>query len=169
MRSHARQGALAGLIAGVLFGLMVQIFSVRTPAGSRVFLMELINQMSGMRSLVIGWAFHLFDCAVIGGIFGALMGPKIHGTKDGIKYGVACSMAWWILGGLFFMPIFLGLSVFSPQTLEPLEPVAVQSLIGHLLFGLLFGGVFAAIRTRTHAEVQDLRRDEPEQPRSKAG
>jgi hypothetical protein len=170
MRSNARIGALAGLITGVVFGILLQLIAFRTPAGSRVFLMEVINATSGPASFVISWAFHLFDSIVMGAIFGAVIGKKIFSYKDGLKYGALCGLAWWVLGGIFLMPIFLGLSVFSPETLEPIQPVGFHSLIGHILFGLIYGGVFVALQAKSKkAEIRDLHQEQRDSTRFKAG
>jgi hypothetical protein len=170
MRSNARTGALAGLITGVVSGILLQVFAFRTPAGSRVFLMEVINSTSGTESVVISWFFHIFDSVIMGAIFGAVIGTRISGYKDGLKYGALCGLAWWILGGIFLMPIFLGLSVFSPQTLEPIQAVGFHSLIGHILFGLIFGAVFVALHMKSRrGEVRDLHQDQTDQTRYKAG
>ena len=158
--TNAKLGALSGLVSGVLLGVLLQVFAIKTPAGSRVILMEVINPMSGSNSLLLGWFFYLFDSILMGAIFGFLLGTKALNFKSGLKYAFLCSLGWWILGGIFFMPIFLGLSIFSPQSLEPIQPVALQSLIGHILFGLIFGGVFVALKAKTRKpEMREIHRE----------
>jgi hypothetical protein len=39
------------------------------------------------------------------------------------------------------MPI-LGMAAFAPLTMPPMRMVAVGSLIGHLIYGLILGGAF---------------------------
>jgi xanthosine utilization system XapX-like protein len=148
MRIDAKVGAIAGLITGIVFALILQIFAIRTPAGNRVLLMQVLGGMTGTKGLVVSWAFHLFDSALMGAIFGALVGPRFAGYDQGLKYGALCGIVWWALGGFFMLPIFLGLSVFSASTLEPIGPVAVESLITQVIFGLVFGAVFVALRDR---------------------
>jgi hypothetical protein len=43
------------------------------------------------------------------------------------------------------MPVLLGNSAFAPLTMESMRSVAMGSLIGHLIFGLVLGGCYVAI------------------------
>jgi len=48
-------------------------------------------------------------------------------------------LAWWTLGGLILMPVFLGMSAFAPLMMlmmPQMQMVAVGSLIGHLIYGV---------------------------------
>jgi hypothetical protein len=56
---------------------------------------------------------------------------------------------WWILGGLILMPVLLGMSAFAPLMMPPMRMVAMGSLIGHLIYGLILGGGFAWLYHRT--------------------
>ncbi len=40
------------------------------------------------------------------------------------------------------MPILLGMSAFAPLVMPPMRPVAMGSLMGHILYGLILGAVF---------------------------
>ena len=48
----------------------------------------------------------------------------------------------WVLGALLVMPAKLGMQLFMVNT------TAWQSLLGHLIYGLLLGVVYALVRTR---------------------
>ena len=111
-------------------------------------MMQLIAEMAGSMSILIGRAYHLFDCAVIGAIFGAILGSKTLSYKDGFKYGPLFGLAWWILGGLDPQAVFYGYVCVCAQSIQPVLPLAFASLVGHVLFGLIVGGVFVAIRKR---------------------
>jgi hypothetical protein len=63
-------------------------------------------------------------------------------------YGIA----WWILGGLILMPMFLGMSPFAPLMREMMRPVALGSLMGHIVFGLILGIVFLLLN-RSRGEI----------------
>jgi hypothetical protein len=43
------------------------------------------------------------------------------------------------------MPLLLGMTVFAPLLMEPMRPVAMGSLIGHLIYGVILGGGFAML------------------------
>ena len=43
------------------------------------------------------------------------------------------------------MPVFLGMAPFAPLMMDQMRPVAMGSLIGHLIYGLILGGAFAML------------------------
>ena len=138
MRSRIVVGIIAGLIGGLVFGVMMQMMAA--PDGKPM--MAMVAQVVRSESLVVGWVYHLFNSAVIGGIFGWLLGNRINGYGAGLLWGVLYGFAWWILGGLILMPLFLGMSAFAPLMMEMMRPVAMGSLMGHILFGLVLGVSF---------------------------
>ncbi len=135
MRSRIVAGIVAGLIGGAVFGMMMQMMAA--PDGKPM--MAMVAQVVRSESLVVGWLYHLFNSAVIGGIFGWLLGNRIGGYGTGLLWGALYGIAWWILGGLILMPLFLGMSPFAPLMMEMMRPVAMGSLMGHIIFGLILG------------------------------
>ncbi|MGI8410216.1 MAG: hypothetical protein ACR2M8_10105, partial [Pyrinomonadaceae bacterium] len=127
MRSKIVVGIVAGLIGGVVFGMMMQMMAA--PDGKPM--MAMVAQVVRSESLVVGWLYHLFNSAVIGGIFGWLLGNRIGGYGTGLLWGALYGIGWWILGGLILMPLFLGMSAFAPLMMEMMRPVAMGSLMGH--------------------------------------
>jgi uncharacterized membrane protein YagU involved in acid resistance len=101
----------------------------------------------GSDSLAVGWIYHLFNSAVIGAIFGAFLGDRARVPGRALGWGALYGVAWWVLGGLILMPVFLGMAPFAPLTMGPMRPMALGSLGGHLLYGLILGGVFAPLYT----------------------
>ncbi len=72
------------------------------------------------------------------GAIGGLAGGMVFGmmmSMLGIGYGIF----WWILGALVLMPTKLGMPIFAINT------VAWQSLMGHMVFGLVMGAVAVAL------------------------
>jgi hypothetical protein len=147
MRSRILAGAIGGLIAGVVFGVMMQVMTAPTPDGAKVPMMAMVAQVVGSSSLGVGWLYHLFNSAVIGAIFGWLLGSGAddrigRATLLGGGYGVL----WWILGGLILMPLALGMPALAPLLMEPMRPVALGSLIGHVIYGVVLGTSFVWLR-----------------------
>lgn len=142
MYSKTLVGIVSGLIAGVIFGIMMTIMTAPTPSGTEVPMMAMVAQVVGSTSLVVGWIYHLFNSALIGGIFGWLFGNRVHTYKGGLSWGALYGFCWWILGGLVLMPLFLGMSPFAPLMMAPMRMVAMGSFVGHLLYGLVLGGIF---------------------------
>jgi hypothetical protein len=40
------------------------------------------------------------------------------------------------------MPVLLGMPPFAPLTMPEMQMVAMGSLVGHLVYGLILGGLF---------------------------
>jgi hypothetical protein len=132
----------AGLIAGIAFGLMMQMMIAPTPDGGRMPMLAMVGQIIGSPTLAAGWAYHLFNSAVIGAIFGWIIGSRASDYPRGFAWGAAYGFAWWILGSLILMPLFLGMAPFAPLMMPPMRMVAMGSLVGHLVYGLILGGAF---------------------------
>lgn len=136
----------AGLIAGIVFGVMMQLMMAPTPEGGRMSMLAMVGQIVGSPTIVAGWLYHLFNSAVIGAIFGWLLGHRVHGYASGLGWGTAYGVAWWIMGGLILMPILLGMPAFAPLMMPPMRIVAIASLIGHVIYGAILGDAFAWLR-----------------------
>ena len=133
MRSDIYNSIVAGLVGGVVFGIMMQMMSAPTPDGGQMPMMAMVAKVVRAESMVVGWIYHLFNSAVIGAIFGWLLGSRSHHVGAGLGWGATYGFIWWILGGLVLMPVFLGMAPFAPLMMEPMRPVAMGSLIGHLI------------------------------------
>jgi hypothetical protein len=145
MRSKVLAGAVAGLIAGFLFGLMMQVMQAPAPDGTKVPMMAMVAQVVGSSSLLVGWLYHLFNSAVIGASFGWLFG-RANRMDQALLLGSVYGVLWWVLGGLILMPLALGMPPFAPLRMEPMRPVALGSLMGHVLYGVVLGGSFMWLR-----------------------
>lgn len=148
-------GAVAGILAGILFGIMMQMMTAPTPEGMRMPMMAMVAMVVGSTSIVAGWVYHLFNSAVIGGLFGLLLGRRVGSVGDGLGWGAAWGIVWWVLGGLILMPLLLGMPAFAPLAMAPMRMVAVGSLVGHLVYGLVLGAAYAklAVRSATAAAI----------------
>src|ERR687898_1309003 len=146
MRSNLVAGIVAGLMAGVIFGIAMQVMHAPTPDGGSMPMMAMVAKVVGSTSLAIGWLYHLFNSMVIGGLFGWILSGKIDGFGSGLGWGSGYGLVWWLLGGLILMPIFLGMPAFAPLRMPMMRPVALASLTGHLMFGLILGATFVLLR-----------------------
>lgn len=132
-----------GLIGGLVFGMMMQMMMAPTPDGGQMPMIAMVGQIIGSPTIAAGWIYHLFNSAVIGAIFGWLLGNRVRGYASAFGWGATYGIAWWILGGLILMPVLLGMPAFAPLMMPPMRMVAVGSLVGHLIYGLILGGAFA--------------------------
>jgi hypothetical protein len=146
MRSNLIAGIVTGLVAGVGMGIMMTVMHAPTPDGGSMPMMVMVAMVVKSTSLAIGWLYHLFNSAVIGGLFGWILGRRVDGYGAGAGWGAAYGFAWWILGGLILMPVFLGMPAFAPLQMPMMRGVAMASLMGHLIYGLILGVLFVPLR-----------------------
>ncbi|HEU0046998.1 MAG: hypothetical protein AUH87_05870 [Deltaproteobacteria bacterium 13_1_40CM_4_54_4] len=146
MRSDISNGIVAGVVGGVVFGIMMQMMNAPTPEGGQMPMLAMVAKVVRSDSIAVGWLYHLFNSALIGGIFGRLLGDHSHRFGSGIGWGAVYGLVWWILGALILMPVFLGMPAFAPLMMAPMRPVAMGSLMGHLIYGIILGGGFATLK-----------------------
>ena len=146
MRPRWLDGAVAGLAGGLVFGVMMQLMSAPTPDGGRIPMMAMVAAVVRSDSLAVGWLYHLFNSAVIGGLFGAILGQRADSFERGASLGALWGIVWWIVGALILMPLFLGMPALAPLRMAPMRPVALASLAGHLLFGSVLGLAYVRLR-----------------------
>jgi hypothetical protein len=98
-------------------------------------------------SLLVGWVYHLFNSAVIGALFGALLGTA-GDTNTGrtVALGAGWGGVWWVVGALILMPLLLGMPAFAALRMPPMRPVAMGSLVGHLIYGVILGLAYTRLR-----------------------
>ena len=128
-------GIAGGLAGGVVFGLLMQAMGM----------IPMVAQLVGSSSPAVGWLVHLAIASFIGASFALLFGGLVRTVVSGALYGLGYGVVWWILGALILMPARLGMPVFQLNT------TTWQSLVGHLLYGLVLGVVFAQLGRRDHA------------------
>ena len=158
MQSKIGTGIVAGLIAGAVFGILMTVMNAPTPDGGETPMMKMVAMVVGSTSLFVGWIYHLFNSALIGAIFGALFNKRVSTYKNGTGWGAAYGVAWWIVGGLILMPIMLGGEAFGPIVNPEMRSVAMGSLIGHLVYGLVLGASYLGIKERPATRVRTQRR-----------
>src|ERR671922_101276 len=98
-RDTVLAGIGAGLIAGVVFGVMMQMMTAPTPEGARMPMMAMVAKVVRSDSMLVGWLYHLANSAVIGAIFGWIAG-HISGYARGLGWGALYGAAWWVIGDL---------------------------------------------------------------------
>jgi hypothetical protein len=146
MRSKIGAGIVGGLVAGIVFGVMMQMMTAPTPDGGKMPMMAMVAKVVRSDSMAVGWIYHLFNSAVIGAIFGWLFGTRAASYGSGFGWGAFYGIVWWVLGALILMPMFLGMPAFAP--LKMMMPVAMGSLLGHLVYGVILGLLFVWFRSR---------------------
>jgi hypothetical protein len=126
-------GALAGIAGGLVFGALM--VAMMPP------MMGMIGSLLGVPSL--GWGVHLLFSAIIGAVFGAVVGDRAAGWAPAIALGAAYGVVWWILGPLLIMPIWLGM---GPMVSHAFDGSNIVSLMGHLVYGVATGAAYRWLR-----------------------
>ena len=142
MRSKIGAGIIAGLAAGMVFGMMMQMMTAPTPDGKQIPMIQMVAMVVGSTSTVVGWAYHLFNSAVIGAIFGWLLGGRADTYGAGLGWGALYGVSWWVLGAQILMPVMLGMPPFASVMMPPMRMVAAGSFVGHIIFGLILGAMY---------------------------
>jgi uncharacterized membrane protein YagU involved in acid resistance len=151
MSSRFVPGIVGGLVAGVVFGIMMQMMTAPTPDGGRMPMINMVGMIVGSPTAGAGWLYHLFNSAVIGAIFAWVLGQRGNDYGAGLGWGAAYGILWWALGALILMPVFLGMPAFAPLMMPEMRVVAMGSLIGHLIYGLMLGATYVALTRRAPA------------------
>ena len=131
---RAVHGIVGGLAGGVVFGLLMAMMDM----------IGMVAQLVGSSSAAVGWIVHLAISAFIGASFAVLLGSLAKTLVPAALVGMGYGVVWWVLGALLIMPAQLGMPVFELNT------TAWQSLMGHLLFGLVLGIVYSVLARREH-------------------
>jgi predicted lipid-binding transport protein (Tim44 family) len=129
---RAVYGIVGGLAGGVVFGLLMAIMDM----------IGMVAQLVGSSSAAVGWIVHLAISSFIGASFAVLLGSRAKTLVPAALVGMGYGVVWWVLGALLIMPAQLGMPVFEFNT------TAWQSLMGHLLFGLVLGIVYVVLARR---------------------
>ena len=91
----------------------------------------LASKMGGMLSL--GWVGHLMIGSIFALIYASFVASRLPGPPA-IR-GAVFSLAPWLMAQMIVMPM-MGMSLFSGSVM-----MAGGSLIGHLIYGLVIGGL----------------------------
>ncbi len=127
-------GIGAGLAGGLVFGVMMAAMGM----------LPMVGMLVGQDNAVVGFVVHMAISAFIGATFG-LIAPRLPASWTALVIGGGVyGIVWWVLGALILMPLMLGMS----QMVFVIEQMQINSLIGHILFGVVMGAAFKALSER---------------------
>ncbi|PKP84976.1 MAG: hypothetical protein CVT80_05170 [Alphaproteobacteria bacterium HGW-Alphaproteobacteria-2] len=142
--TNIAKGMLAGLAATIVLSLLMLmkgamgVMPALDPIG-------MIAMMMGV-SAAIAWGVHLMIGAVIWGGAFALLEPHLPGGEFWLK-GVVFGIGAWLIMMVAMMPM-AGAGFFGMQ-LGMMAPV--MTLVMHIVFGAVLGGVYAMLLHRGSA------------------
>ena len=135
---NIRLGAYGGIAGGIVFGLMM----------AQMGMLPMIGKMVGHPSAVTGFLVHLVISAGIGGSFATLFHSVIQSKTAGLGYGLTYGAAWWFLGPLTLMPLFMGMGLGVNWNATAAAQM-LPSLFGHLFYGAILGFTYEWLRRQT--------------------
>lgn len=128
--SKIAAGVIAGLAGGIVFGMMMAMMGM----------LPMVAGLVGSSSALIGFLVHMVISAAIGVFFAVLFGGQSSTVQGGAFWGFVNGVIWWILGPLVIMPIMMGMGLqFHAMFTGPM----LMSLLGHLIYGVVAGVVYA--------------------------
>jgi hypothetical protein len=107
-------------------------------------MIAMVAMLVGSKSLAVGWFVHLAIAAFIGASYAVLFSRLATSTGRAALYGLGYGIVWWVLGALVIMPAKLGMTDMIFQV----GATQWQSLVGHLIYGLLLGVTFGLLAPR---------------------
>ncbi len=135
---NLKLGVYGGLLGGAVFGMMMGMMGM----------LPMIGQMVGQPSALVGFAVHMVNSAIIGLGFVVVFGRSAHGFGSGITTGMAYGIAWWLLGPLTLMPLFMGMGFGANWSLAAAQSM-LPSLVGHIMYGVILGTSYVWLRQRS--------------------
>ena len=106
-------GAYGGVAGGLISGAMMGIMGV-------------------------GFVVHMVSSTIIGAGFAIVLGRFVSGVRSGLGAGLVYGGAWWILGPLTLMPLFMGMG-FGVNWNAAAAAAMLPSLVPHLMYGSILG------------------------------
>ncbi len=125
-------GGLAGIVGGWAFGQWME----------KAHFFPLIAGLVGSSSPGLGKTLHFVFAVIIGATFGLLFQRDVRGYGSSAGWGLAYGIFWWFLGPLTLKPI---LQAQAPDWSLAHGQELFGSLIGHIVYGLIVGVIYAAL------------------------
>lgn len=132
-------GLVAGLGAGVVFGTVLAAMQIPMPTGDQPSLMMAVAHALGVERLLPAWLGHLGISVVVGALFAAALGARAADPAVAVGAALALALGLWVVGALVIMPVRLGQPPFTPLRSLDGAPVAIGTLLAHLLYGATLG------------------------------
>lgn len=125
-------GGIAGLAGGWAFAQWM----------AQVNFFVIVAGLVGSPSRGVGIALHYGIAAAIGASFGLLFQRDVRGLGSSLGWGLAYGLLWWFLGPLTLLPL---LQRHAPTWTYQHASTLFGSLVGHVIYGLLLGVIYAAL------------------------
>ncbi|KTD09198.1 hypothetical protein Lgra_2433 [Legionella gratiana] len=133
------QGAVAGIIAGIVFTFFL------VHAGMLTTLGNIINLPNTEGGLLV----HAVVSIGSGIAFALVLGWLINSWTSAVVLGVLFGFALWVGGPMTILPaLSSGVSLFAKWTIEGIKQ-NVPALVGHIVFGVVLGISYFMLKQKT--------------------
>jgi hypothetical protein len=141
--SAITRGAGLGILAGIVFGLLIQFRLERMTAIGAMYTL-------GEPQLSVGWIAHLVHSALFGAVYGLVVDRRLFDdlatrVTTGLFLGGGYGVALWAVNIVLIWPLWLGAVGVADAPSIPF--LAVLPLVGHLVYGGLTGLLFGTFDT----------------------
>lgn len=146
-------GGFSGLLGGLIFGRWMS-------AGDFFPLLAGLGVIHSHMTTVL---LHFAIAVLMGSVFGLLFQHDVRGYGSSMGWGLGYAIFWWFLGPLTLLPLITGA---KPDWSAGQGSALFGSLVGHILYGIIAGVVYATIDrvwVRLFIQSDPLNR-EPEGP-----
>jgi hypothetical protein len=141
MYFRAIAGIVAGLCAGVVSGIMFLLMRVPEADGITFSVLTVISRAVGSNDPAVGWSYHLFNAALMGLVFGFIVGKIVDRLSTGIGLGLVTAVAAWLLMNLGMFPR-AQVEAGAPSLDNIFSPLGTATLIGYAVQGVLLGVIY---------------------------
>ena len=127
-------GAVAGIIGGIPFGMMMGMMGM----------MPMIGMLVRVDSVFAGVLVHAAISAITGALYGFFAARLPQTWRVAALAGIAYGVIWWVLGALVLMPAMLGMT----QMIFVIEQTQWMSMLGHQIWALVMAFAFLWVYNR---------------------
>ena len=141
-------GAVSGLVGGVVSGILLQLARTTTPDGIRAPAMTLVAGAAHTTRAPLAWLAYLVYAVLIGAAFGWLLGRQDVTGGSSVIWGVLYGGFWWIASGLVVIPVLYGAGPFTPAGVDVIRNASLPWFAAMLLHGGVLGATYALMTYR---------------------
>lgn len=140
---HWKAGAIGGIVGSAVMGALIlgmntAVLAVAIPS---------LYSLAPPPNVPAGLAVHLFHGAVLGVIFAGIASSLDYdSTGKVLGLGLLWGVVTWVVLAALLMPTWL--SVVGSPASPPFPNFAPPSLLWHLVYGIVLGGVYLGVRDR---------------------
>jgi uncharacterized membrane protein YeaQ/YmgE (transglycosylase-associated protein family) len=147
MERRIGTGLMAGLIAGIVFTLVALFLRTVMPGGEHTSMLAVAAEALHSHGRLAGWVACLVYTVIIGGVFGWLASTEPMDEPRLMLLGGLYGLAWWMVSALVLIPALLEKVPLSSAALDAMRPLALASLVEHVLYGVILGFLLGWLAT----------------------